>query len=454
MNEDLKQAFQQIFDDFGQDIINDKNLANIVADYYSFDRNPAVRNILKAIVNDGYAIKIGQLKTSKGDPSIDLERYANEIEQSWGYGKDQVRYVLSCIASSIGIEYKIDNSENQKKPSNLPPPQKRVINKPKTNNSPNVPVHNQLQPPTKLDFLFSWTSKIKYWHVFIFFLLFSVISGVDLVENDILILLYMLIVILLFVVSWAFFGFLNHLNEKILIMIVSTAFLLGMPGGLFGGYSFKKYRKERKEKEIEARVNDLINRRDTLVLSNYIRSSEFSTLEYWDHNKKKIENAYDSLKYVLTGCERIVNDMNAHTRVLKSYGFSDAGLKEMYTRDFYRILSALLDYQPNAGQSTRDYMLNKLIAYINYGHGIMSSNYDYHYPWNSKSYSNWKRFSFVESNNALLQCLGYGSTLAYDGIESFQVRLVKENDVWYIDDYIKSDGTSLKEIYTHYIKGQ
>ena len=148
MNEDLKRSFQQIVDAFGPDVINDKNLANIVADYFSFDRNPAVRNILKAIVSDGYTIKISQLKTLKGDPSIDLERYANEIEQSWGYGKDQVRYVLSCIASSIGIEYKIDKSENQKKPSNFPPSQKPVVKKPKTNNNPNVPVQKQLPHPT------------------------------------------------------------------------------------------------------------------------------------------------------------------------------------------------------------------------------------------------------------------------------------------------------------------
>ena len=103
MNDDLIIALEQIVRDFGTDVINDKNLANIVADYFSFDRNPAVRNILKAIVNNGYNIKISQLKSTKGNPNIDLERYASEIEQSWGYGKEQVRYVLSCIASSIGI---------------------------------------------------------------------------------------------------------------------------------------------------------------------------------------------------------------------------------------------------------------------------------------------------------------------------------------------------------------
>ena len=103
MNDDLIQAFQQIVADFDQDILNNNNLANIVADYYSFDRNPAVRNIIKTIVSEGYAIKISQLKTSKGNPNIDLNRYASEIEQSWGFSKERVLYVLNCIARSIGI---------------------------------------------------------------------------------------------------------------------------------------------------------------------------------------------------------------------------------------------------------------------------------------------------------------------------------------------------------------
>ena len=116
MEDNLKQSIRQIVNDFGPDIINNKNLVNIVADYYSFDRNPAVRNILKAIVSGGYTVKISQLKTSKGDPCIDLERYAGEIEQSWGFSKDRVRFVLSCFASCLGINYEVENfsSQNQR----------------------------------------------------------------------------------------------------------------------------------------------------------------------------------------------------------------------------------------------------------------------------------------------------------------------------------------------------
>ena len=109
MNDELKHSFQQIVKDCGPDIINDKNLANIVADYYSFDRNPAVRNILKTVVSEGYAVKIGLLRSSKGDPKIELERYAYEIKQSWGYGADEIRYVISCIANSVGIPLTVNN---------------------------------------------------------------------------------------------------------------------------------------------------------------------------------------------------------------------------------------------------------------------------------------------------------------------------------------------------------
>ena len=167
MNEDLKQSFQQIVSDFGPDVINDKNLANIVADYYSFDRNPAVRNILRTVVSEGYAVKIGLLKASKGDPCIDLERYAGEIEQSWGYGKEQVRYVLSCIASSIGIEYKIDNSNKQNQQPISSPPNTPIVNNPISPNQNN----QQTQKP------FVHKNKVKYllWSLPIVFILVGII---------------------------------------------------------------------------------------------------------------------------------------------------------------------------------------------------------------------------------------------------------------------------------------
>ena len=444
MNEDLKKSFQQIVADFGPDIINDKNLANIVADYYSFDRNPAVRNMLKTVVSEGYAVKVSKLKSSKGNPCVDLERYAGEIEQSWGYGKEQVRYVLSCIASSIGIEYKTDESSNKNKQPIIRPRKKRIIKK-QTNNNPNIPVQNQ-HHPTKLDSLFPWTSKIRYWHIFIVCLLFSVTSGVVIgedIDNRLLTYGFLVLIVILFSgVGYFIDRFCKHLNEKILMPILYISLLLGLLGGIIGSCNFREYREERKEMDIDA----MIMNGDTLELSNYLKSSEYSALQFWD--KDKIKDKYDSLKYVLMGCKRIVDDMNAHTRVLKSYGFSDAGIKEMYTEDFYRIISALLDYKPSPTQSTRDYMINKLIAYINYGAGT------YCYPWKSKSYSDWKRFNFVDSYTVFVECQGHNGGLNYDGIEDFQVRLTKEKDVWVIDDYITADGISLKEIYTQYIKGQ
>ena len=183
MEEDLKQSFQQIVNDFGPDVINDKNLANIVADYYSFDRNPAVRNILKAIVSDGYAIKVSQLKTSKGDPSIDLERYAGEIEQSWGYRKEQVIYVLSCIASSIGIEYKIDNSNKQNQQPISFPPNSTIDNKPISPNQNNQQTQNPFVQKNKVKYLL-WNLPIVFILVGIIYFLNSSSSEEDRLALD------------------------------------------------------------------------------------------------------------------------------------------------------------------------------------------------------------------------------------------------------------------------------
>ena len=167
MNDNLIIALEQIVADFGPDVIKDKNLANIVADYYSLERNPAIRNILKTVVSEGYAVKIGLLRSSKGDPCIDLERYACEIEQSWGFGKDQVRFVLSCIASSIGIEYKIDNSNKQNQQPISSPPNTPIVNKPI---SP-----NQNNPKTQKPFV--QKKKVKYllWSLPVVFILVGII---------------------------------------------------------------------------------------------------------------------------------------------------------------------------------------------------------------------------------------------------------------------------------------
>ena len=426
MNDDLIIALEQIVHDFGTDIINDKNLANIVADYYSFDRNPAVRNILKTLVSEGYAVKIGQLKSSKGDPCIDLERYTGEIEQSWGYGKEQVRYVLSCIASSIGIEYIIDNSKKTEKPSILLPSQKRNINSPNTKKNPNVPAHNLLQPPTNLDSLFVWTSKIKYWHLILIFSFLFVVVGVVIVWSaGNRLLAYGLMALFVIPISGFCYGvekYCPHINQKYLELILVFSCILGLSVGLFGGCSFNEKREERREARIEEKINDMINKRDTLALSNYIRNSEYSTLDYW--KKHEIENKYDSLKCVMLGCDKIIDNLNAHMDVLKAYGLSDTSLKEIFSDNFFRIIKRLLYYQPTEGQVRSAFMINKLTGFLRSGHFNIYG-------------SIWKDFNYIDPN-----------TVVYKN-----VLIVKAYDNWRIDD-IYEDGHSLKEIFVQYINGK
>ena len=212
MNEDLKQSFQQIVSDFGQDVINDKNLANIVADYYSFDRNPAVRNILKAIVSDGYATKISLLKASKGDPSIDLERYANEIEQSWGYAKEQTIYVISCIANVIGIDTSLLKKPSIKQPN------------PKTDNNNNIKINNQ--PSNKTDQSHRNNQKIKPQ-----LSKGSFLTSYALFEIS----LFALIFFLFFVISYDNY----HSSSSVLILVIISAFTFFVSIG-YGIYLIKK----------------------------------------------------------------------------------------------------------------------------------------------------------------------------------------------------------------------
>ena len=51
----LFDAIKKCIDAFGKDIIKDKKIVNILADYHAYDGKPAFKHVFSAIVNGGYA---------------------------------------------------------------------------------------------------------------------------------------------------------------------------------------------------------------------------------------------------------------------------------------------------------------------------------------------------------------------------------------------------------------
>lgn len=106
---ELHDAIKAIVDQFGKDILAEKRVINMIADYHSFRDNPAEKIIITAIVNAGYSARL--LKIPSGEHvSIIEHQITKDICNNFGFREDLVSAIIECMISCIGISTPMNNT--------------------------------------------------------------------------------------------------------------------------------------------------------------------------------------------------------------------------------------------------------------------------------------------------------------------------------------------------------
>lgn len=122
----LPQAIRIIVDRYGNNVLNDVRLVNIMSDVVSLEDSLAVKNTFKEIVKLGYGKKILSLVSAKGDIKMKIRVYAKGIADTKGYNEVIVQYVLYSLSYGVGLcnEPYLKNTDASSSPVVDRPPQK------------------------------------------------------------------------------------------------------------------------------------------------------------------------------------------------------------------------------------------------------------------------------------------------------------------------------------------
>ncbi len=109
----LKEALSTLIGGKGINILKTPLSLNILSDYKAFDEHPSSKNVLKAIIEEGYLEKIAFFYENElplGEAPI---QYASEMYHRLGFRSDISTYVLNALLGALGYDEIYDqNSES------------------------------------------------------------------------------------------------------------------------------------------------------------------------------------------------------------------------------------------------------------------------------------------------------------------------------------------------------
>lgn len=94
----LHIALRNIIQTYGDNIITELRLVNILDDFHAFDAIPALRYILRAIIADGYSSKL--LSIGKWDSTA--QQLSNKFASITGFVPESVYSIFESIAYGLG----------------------------------------------------------------------------------------------------------------------------------------------------------------------------------------------------------------------------------------------------------------------------------------------------------------------------------------------------------------
>ena len=99
----LHEAMRKVIREFGAAILEEKRFLSVISDYRAFDEFPAVRQILQAVVSDGYGKELCG-KSLDGDSSEYLpcaDRVKKALAADHQFKKELADYAVDCISFAL-----------------------------------------------------------------------------------------------------------------------------------------------------------------------------------------------------------------------------------------------------------------------------------------------------------------------------------------------------------------
>lgn len=98
----LNKALEDIFKEYGIEMLHKEVLVNYLADYHAFEIKPT-KIVLKHLLKLGYGEKIYMLnETDAPDKLLKIKSYASELVQNQGFQEIHVSYVFNSICYALG----------------------------------------------------------------------------------------------------------------------------------------------------------------------------------------------------------------------------------------------------------------------------------------------------------------------------------------------------------------
>lgn len=98
-NKTLPESIKEVIQQYGNDVVKNIRLSNILDDVATFDDLPAAKPVLRTILKAGYGEKL--LNVQK-DWKLKVNSFSSEICQNYGFQQEIVIFLLSSIVYGLG----------------------------------------------------------------------------------------------------------------------------------------------------------------------------------------------------------------------------------------------------------------------------------------------------------------------------------------------------------------
>ena len=132
----LHESLRKIIRQFGINVLQEKRLMSLLADYKSFDDYPAMKNVMKAVADEGHGKELCRLAMDGSDS--DFRSYADDVRKSLmrnGHFKESLAaYAVDSISFALGFKAAVNEPSehgfNALDSSNVAAPEETSVSEP------------------------------------------------------------------------------------------------------------------------------------------------------------------------------------------------------------------------------------------------------------------------------------------------------------------------------------